>query len=85
MTSVPPRPQTKSVAVAVAKTGNARIEGLNYRAGVLELQVRAPSAEALDTIRKFVVEAGKLKADIQSSNAAGDEIQGRIRISGAGA
>lgn len=75
----------QTVAVAVAKTGNAKIEGLNYRAGVLELQVRAPSAEALDTIRKFVVEAGNLKADIQSSNAAGDEIQGRIRISGAGA
>ncbi|MEQ1800501.1 MAG: type II secretion system protein GspL [Gammaproteobacteria bacterium] len=75
----------KTVAVAVAKTGNAKIEGVNYRAGVLELQVRAPSAEALDTIRKLVVEAGKLKADIQSSNAAGDEIQGRIRITGAGA
>jgi general secretion pathway protein L len=75
----------QTVAVAVAKTGNAKIEGLNYRAGVLELQVRAPSAEALDTIRKFVVEAGNLKADIQSSNAAGEEIQGRIRISGAGA
>jgi len=75
----------QTVAVAVAKTGNAKIEGLNYRAGVLELQVRAPSAESLDTIRKFVVEAGSLKADIQSSNAVGDEIQGRIRISGAGA
>lgn len=75
----------QTVAVAVAKTGNARIEGLNYRAGVLELQVRAPSAEALDTIRKLVVEGGNLKADIQSSNAAGDEIQGRIRIAGAGA
>jgi general secretion pathway protein L len=75
----------QTVAVAVAKTGNATIEGLNYRAGVLELQVRAPSADALDTIRKFVVEAGKLKAEIQSSNAAGDEIQGRIRITGAGA
>ncbi|MEO7387058.1 MAG: type II secretion system protein GspL [Gammaproteobacteria bacterium] len=75
----------QTVSVAVAKTGNAKVEGVNYRGGVLELQVRAPSAEALDTIRKFVVEAGKLKADIQSSNAVGDEIQGRIRISGAGA
>lgn len=75
----------QTVAVAVAKTGNATIEGLNYRGGVLELQVRAPSADSLDTIRKFVVEAGNLKAEIQSSNAAGDEIQGRIRISGSGA
>lgn len=75
----------RTVAIAVAKTGNASIEGLNYRAGVLELQVRAPSADSLDTIRKLVVEAGKLKAEIQSSNAAGDQIQGRIRISGNGA
>jgi len=75
----------QTVAVAVAKTGNARIESVNYRAGILELQVRAPSAESLDSIRKYVVEAGGLKADIQSSNAAGDEIQGRIRITGAGA
>ncbi len=75
----------QTVAVAVAKTGDATIESLNYRAGVLELQVRAPSADSLDSIRKFVAEAGKLKAEIQSSNAAGDEIQGRIRISGAGA
>lgn len=75
----------RTVALAVAKTGNATIEGLNYRAGVLELQVRAPSADSLDTIRKLVVEAGKLKAEIQSSNAAGDQIQGRIRITGNGA
>jgi len=75
----------RTVAAAVAKTGNASIEGLNYRAGVLELQVRAPSADSLDSIRKLVAEAGKLKAEIQSSNAAGDEIQGRIRISGNGA
>ncbi|MEO8443423.1 MAG: type II secretion system protein GspL [Gammaproteobacteria bacterium] len=75
----------QTVAVAVAKTGNATIEGINYRAGVMELQVRAPSADALDTIRKFVAEAGRLQAEIQSSNAAGDEIQGRIRISSSGA
>ena len=75
----------RTVAIAVAKTGNASIEGLNYRAGVLDLQVRAPSAETLDSIRKLVAEAGKLKAEIQSSNAAGDQIQGRIRITGSGA
>jgi type II secretory pathway component PulL len=73
------------VALAVAKAGNASIQSLNYRAGVLELQVRAPSADSLDTIRKLVAEAGKLKAEIQSSNAAGDQIEGRIRISGNGA
>ncbi len=74
-----------TVALAVTKAGNASIQGLNYRSGVLELQVRAPSADSLDTIRKLVAESGKLKAEIQSSNAAGDQIEGRIRISGNGA
>lgn len=72
----------RTVAGAVAKAGDANIEGLNYRAGVMELQVRAPSAESLDTIRKLVSESGRLQAEIQSSNSAGDHIQGRIRISG---
>ena len=75
----------QTVAGAVAKTGNATVEGLNYRAGVMELQVRAPSADSLDSIRKLVTENGKLKAEIQSSNSVGEEIQGRIRISGNGA
>jgi general secretion pathway protein L len=73
------------VAGAVAKTGNATVEGMNYRAGVMELQVRAPSADSLDSIRKLVTENGDLKAEIQSSNSVGDEIQGRIRISVGGA
>jgi len=75
----------KTVAGAVAKTGNATVEGMNYRAGVMELQVRAPSADSLDSIRKLVTENGGLKAEIQSSNSVGDEIQGRIRITGGGA
>jgi len=75
----------QTVAGAVAKTGNATVEGMNYRAGIMELQVRAPSADSLDSIRKLVTENGKLKAEIQSSNSVGEEIQGRIRISGNGA
>lgn len=75
----------RTVADAVTRTGSASIESLNYRAGVLELQVRAPSAETLDGIRKLVAESGRLKAEIQSSNAVGEQIQGRIRITAGGA
>jgi general secretion pathway protein L len=75
----------QTVAGAVAKTGNATVESMNFRAGIMELQVRAPSADSLDSIRKLVTEDGKLKAEIQSSNSVGEEIQGRIRISGKGA
>jgi general secretion pathway protein L len=75
----------QTVASAVAKTGNATVESMNFRSGIMELQVRAPSADSLDSIRKLVTEDGKLKAEIQSSNSVGEEIQGRIRISGKGA
>lgn len=74
----------KIVAGAVAKTTDAHVEAMNYRAGIMELQVRAPSADALDTIRRLVGEGGKLQADIQSSNSVGEQIQGRIRIAVAG-
>jgi general secretion pathway protein L len=74
-----------TVAEALTKTQNARLESLNYRAGVMELQIRAPSADALDNIRKLVVEGGRLNAEIQSANASGDQILGRLRITVAGA
>jgi type II secretory pathway component PulL len=73
----------RTVASAVSRTGSTRIESLNYRTGIMELTLRVPNADSLDSIRKLVTEDGKLNAEIQSSNAEGEEIQGRIRISSA--
>lgn len=73
------------VARAMAASGDARLENLNYRTGVMELQIRAPSADVLDRISRTVSEGGRLKAEIQSANADGDQIAGRIRISPGGA
>jgi general secretion pathway protein L len=75
----------KVVAGAVAASGEARLENLSYRAGVMELQIRAPSADVLDKISRSVSEGGRLKAEIQSANADGDQIAGRIRITPGGA
>ena len=74
----------RTVAGAVSRTGNARIEALNFRTGTMELTLRVPSADSLDSIRKLVTEGGRLNAEIQSSNAEGEQIQGRIRITPAG-
>jgi general secretion pathway protein L len=71
------------VAGAVSRTASTRIETLNYRAGVMELSLRVPNADSLDSIRKLVTEDGKLSAEIQSSNAEGEQILGRIRITSA--
>jgi general secretion pathway protein L len=73
-------PTLRVVAEAVSRTGSARLESLSYRAGIFDLQVRAPSAEALDQIRQFVTADGTRTAEIQSANAEGDQVQGRIRI-----
>lgn len=73
-------PTLRVVAEAISRTGNARLESLSYRAGVFDLQVRAPTAETLDQIRQFVTADGTRTAEIQSANAEGDQVQGRLRI-----
>lgn len=70
----------RTVSGAVSRTGSAQIEALNYRTGIMELTLRVPNADSLDSIRKLVSEDGRLSAEIQSSNAEGEQIQGRIRI-----
>jgi general secretion pathway protein L len=72
------------IARAVGTGAGARIEGVNYRAGTMELRVRAPSVESLDRIQQAVTQTGSLKAQIQSANASGNEVVGRLQISRAG-
>jgi general secretion pathway protein L len=72
------------VAGAIGPDGEARIEALSYRAGVLDLRVRAPNVEAIDKIQQSVAASGKLAAEIQSANASGSEVLGRIQITRAG-
>jgi type II secretory pathway component PulL len=73
-------PTLRVVAEAISRAGDARLESLSYRAGVFDLQVRAPNAETLDQIRQFVTADGTRTAEIQSANAEGDQVQGRLRI-----
>jgi general secretion pathway protein L len=61
-----------------------RVEAINYRAGTMELRVRAPNVESLDKIQQLVTQGGGLKAQIQSANASGDEVVGRLQITRAG-
>ncbi len=72
------------VAQAVAGNGQTRIEGVNYRSGTMELRLRAPDVESLDRIQQAVIQAGGLKAQIQSANASGSEVIGRLQITRAG-
>ncbi len=72
------------VAQAMKGSADSRIEAINYRAGTVELRVRAPTVEVLDRIQQSITSAGSLKAEIQSANASGSEVVGRLQISRAG-
>ena len=72
------------VAQAVGGNSQARIEGVNYRPGSMELRLRAPSVEVLDRIQQAVSQSGGLQAQIQSANASGNEVVGRLQITRAG-
>lgn len=72
------------VAQSLGSSGGARIEAVSYRAGTMELRLRAPSVEVLDRIQNQISQTGGLKAQIQSANASGSEIIGRLQISRTG-
>ncbi len=72
------------VGQAVQAENQARIEGLSYRPGTLELRLRAPNVEALDRIQQGVTQSGGVRAQIQSANSVGDQVVGRLQITRAG-
>ena len=64
--------------------GGTRIEAVSYRAGTMELRLRAPSVESLDHIQQLVSQTGGLQAQLQSANASGSEVIGRLQITRTG-
>lgn len=72
-------PALTLLAHAVAESPAARVEGLNYRAGVLELRIVAPSVEALDAIKQVMGRDGA-QVDLQSANPRGNVFEGRLHV-----
>jgi general secretion pathway protein L len=72
------------VAGALSGSPEGRIEAINYRSGTFELRVRAPNVAVLDQIQQTVMKSGSLDAQIQSANASGEDVIGRLQISRAG-
>jgi general secretion pathway protein L len=68
-------------AVAQARTGaeGTAVQALSYRAGLLELQVTAPGADALDHISQQLRSRG-WQADLTSGTSGSGAYQGRIQM-----
>lgn len=71
--------ELRAVSQSLVTTGAGRLDALSYRASALEVRLRAPNVESLDKIQKAIVQSG-LQAEIQSANAVGNEVQGRLEI-----
>ena len=73
------------VSRAVMSEPQTRIESLSFRNGIMELKLAAPGVDALDRVQRQVEASGGLEADILSANPRGEQVEGRIQISEAGA
>ena len=69
---------------AVARSMNgietAQIEAISYRTGVMDLRINSDGVETLDRIQKGVSENDGLAAEIQSANADGERVLGRLQV-----
>jgi type II secretory pathway component PulL len=68
-------------AVAQARAGSTgtTLQALSYRDGLLELQVSAPGADALDRISQQL-RTGGWRADLTSGSTSGGAYQGHIQM-----
>ena len=70
----------QTVAGAVSQDAATKLEAVDYRSGVMELRLRAPSVETLDKIQRDIAGNSRFEAEIQSANADDGAVLGRMRI-----
>jgi general secretion pathway protein L len=77
-------PALSALANARSAAPNARIEGITFRDGTLDLRINAPDAASLDAIGQQL-RSSSWQADIMGGSASGDSYRGRLQIRKAGA
>jgi type II secretory pathway component PulL len=77
-------PALSAVATARSAAPSAKIEGITFRDGTLNLRINAPDAASLDAIGQQL-RGASWKADILSGSASGGSYSGQLQIRKAGA
>lgn len=75
----------EAAGTSLGTAQNVRLDALSYRAGVLDLRLRAPSVDALEQIRQAAARDGRFSATIQQADQRDEGVEGRIQLRGAGA
>lgn len=78
-------PTLRELGAALQQNGDADIEAISYRAGVVDVRLTAPDVATLDNIQRQVGRSGRFRAAIQSTDQVGDRVSSRIQIREAGA
>ena len=73
-------PSLQQLALAMQEGGDAEIQAIAYRAGVIDVRLTAPDVATLDRIRKSVSESTRFTASIQSTDQVGGRVNSRIQI-----
>jgi general secretion pathway protein L len=77
-------PALLAIANARSAAPNAKIEGITFRDGTIDLRIDAPDAASLDAIGQQL-RAASWQADIMGGSVSGDTYRGRLQIRKAGA
>jgi general secretion pathway protein L len=73
-------PSMSELASAVAANSSATIDGISYRAGVIDIRLTTPDVETLDNIQKAISASGRFSAKIQATDQIADKTSGRLQI-----
>ncbi len=71
------------VAPILGTTTRIQMRGIEYRNDVLEIGLRAPDVQTLDSIREQIAATPGLVAEVTATNPVENATDGRIRIRGA--
>jgi general secretion pathway protein L len=69
----------------VAGSGRYTLEGLEYRAGTLELVVTAADVAALDQLRESLASIAPLQVELTAATPGSRGVEGRLRVRGGAA
>lgn len=73
-------PSMAELAAAMTANSAASIDGISYRAGVIDIRLTTPDVATLDNIEKAISASGRFAAKIQSTDQIADKTSGRLQI-----
>lgn len=69
---------------AMQQNSEADIQAINYRAGIVDLRMSAPSVSILDSVQRMIDEGGTFEAEIKTTDQDDDKVNSRIQIKAIG-